>query len=114
MIIKKNARIRKEISPKCIAYEYPTVDKDIDVAIIEINGRYPDEGYVINEVVKELVLVAGGRGKIVIDKEEHKLEADDAVLILPKQKYFFDGRLKLIVSCSPAWYPEQHKNIGKL
>ncbi|MBI5347524.1 MAG: hypothetical protein HZB66_02860 [Candidatus Aenigmarchaeota archaeon] len=63
-------------------------------------------------MVKELVFVVEGNGKITIGKVEHKLEKQGAVLIFPKQKYFFEGKLKLIVSCSPAWYPEQHKNIG--
>ncbi len=114
MIIKKGNRIKRKNSPKCIAYEYPTEDQDIDIAVIEIDGRYPDNGYVTNEAVKELVFVAGGMGKIVIGNEENRLEEGDAVLILPKQKYFFDGKLKLIVSCSPSWYPEQHKHVKEL
>ena len=110
MIIKKENAIRHENSPKCIAYEYFFGDKEIDIAFIEINGRYPDKGCVTNEIVKESVFVVEGKGKIVIDKKEHKLEEKDALLIFPKQKYFFEGKLKLVVSCSPAWYPEQHKN----
>ena len=86
-------------------------DRDINIAFIEIDGRYPDKGYVTNESVKELVFVAEGKGKIVINKEEYKLEEGDAVLIRPKQKYFFDGKLKLVVSCNPAWYQVQHRSV---
>jgi len=109
MIVKKKNRVRHENSPKCIAYEYPMKDKDISAAFVEIKGRYPDEGQVTNEIVKELVFVLGGKGKIVIDNKEHELSEGDSILIIPKQKYFFDGTLELIVSCSPAWYQEQHK-----
>jgi mannose-6-phosphate isomerase-like protein (cupin superfamily) len=111
MIVKKEERLRFENSPGCVAYEYPTKDKDINVAFIEINGRYPDKGYVINEAVKEIVFVLEGPGKIIIGSEEHGLEEGDVVLIPPKQKYFFDGKLKIIASCNPAWYPEQHKQF---
>ena len=111
MIIKKENRIRHENNPKCIAYEYPMGDKDINVAFIEINGRYPDKDYVTNESVKELVFVVEGEGKIVIEKQEHRLEEGDVVLIHPQQRYFFDGNLKIIVTCNPAWYPEQHKEV---
>jgi len=111
MIIKKKNRIRYENSPKCIAYEYPLQDKDINVAFIEIDGRYPDKGWVVNEKVKEIVFVAEGRGKIVIEKSEHTLEDGDSILLLPKQRYFFEGKLKIVVSCHPAWYPKQHKNV---
>ena len=86
-------------------------DTDINIALIEINGRYPDQDIVTNEEVKETVFVVEGKGKIVIDKKECEIEEGDAILILPNQKYFFDGSLKLVISCNPAWYPEQHKNI---
>lgn len=110
MIIKKKDRVRHENSPKCIAYEYPLEDKDINVAFVEIDGRYPDKGFVTNDAVKEIVFVVEGEGRIVIEDEGHELKEGDVVLILPKKKYFFDGKMKLVVPCSPAWYPEQHKN----
>lgn len=110
-IIKKENRIRFENSPKCIAYEYPLEDKDINVAVIEIDGRYPDKGFVVNEKVKELVLVTKGKGKIVIENKELAIDEGDAVLIQPMEKYFFEGKLEIAATCSPAWYPEQHKAI---
>ena len=112
MMIKKKSRIKYENSPKCIAYEYPMADKDINVAVIEIKGRYPDEGQVTNEIVKELIFVIKGKGIITVDDKEYELEEGDSVLIRPKQKYFLNGTLELIISCSPAWYPEQHKHLS--
>jgi mannose-6-phosphate isomerase-like protein (cupin superfamily) len=112
MITKKENRVRHENSLKCIAYEYPMKDKDINVAFIEIDGRYPDNGYVTNESVKEVVFVAKGKGKIVIENKKYDLKEGDVALIQPKEKYFFDGKLELVVSCNPAWYPEQHKSIA--
>ena len=108
MIIKKKDRVRHENSPQCIAYEYPIEDKDINIAFVEIKGRYPDKGLVTNRRVKEMIFVKGGSGKIVIEGTEHLLEEGDAILILPGEAYFFDGNLELVVPCSPAWYPEQH------
>jgi hypothetical protein len=46
MIVKKENRIRHENSPKCTAYEYMMDDKDINIALAEIDGRYPDTGLV--------------------------------------------------------------------
>ena len=111
MMIKKEDRVRHENSAECIAYEYLMGDKDIDVAFIEINGRYPSKGLVTNEVVKELVFVTQGKGRLVINEKEYALKEGCAVLILPKQEYFFEGELKLVVSCNPAWHPEQYKSI---
>jgi mannose-6-phosphate isomerase-like protein (cupin superfamily) len=109
MIIRKVEAAKSENSQSCVAYEYPFGDKEINVAFIEIDGRYPDAGCVTNTVVKELLFVVEGRGKVVIDGDEQPLEAQDAILIKPNQKYFFEGRLKLVSTCAPAWYPEQHR-----
>jgi mannose-6-phosphate isomerase-like protein (cupin superfamily) len=109
MIIKMGERKKSDNGKSCVAYEYPLGDREIDVAFIEVDGRYPSVGCVTNTVVKETVFVIEGRGKVVIDDIEHLLGDHDAILILPKQKYFFDGKFKLVVSCSPAWYAAQHR-----
>lgn len=111
MIIKKADRVKHQNSQKCTAFEYPLKDKDINVAFIEIKGRYPDNGFVTNEKVKELIFVVEGKGRININNDDYDLGKEDAALILPNEKYYFEGNLKLIVSCAPAWYPEQHKII---
>ena len=110
ILVKKADRVRHENSPACIAYEYLLGDNDIDVAIIEINGRYPEHGLAANEAVKELCLVVSGAGKIVIEGKETGLGEGDAVIILSKEKYFFDGNLKLAVSCTPPWHPGQYRH----
>ena len=111
MIIKKQDRKRINNSPKCTVYEYPFDEKDINVAYVEINGRYPDQGFALNKIVKGMVFVTSGSGTIVIDNEEYQLEEGDMVLIKSNQKYFFEGKLKLVMSCTPAWSPYQYENV---
>jgi mannose-6-phosphate isomerase-like protein (cupin superfamily) len=113
MIMKKKDRIRHKNSETCIAYEYPLGDEDINIAYIEIGGRYPESGCAVNEKVKEMVFVVNGNGSITIEKEKHAMEEGGVVLIHPKQKYFFNGKLKLVMPCTPAWFPEQHKMVDK-
>lgn len=113
MLVKKEESVRFENSPACIAFEYPLQDKDINIALIEINGRYPKTGRVSNQEVKEIVFVVGGEGKIVIEKKEYGLKEKSAVLIQPKKRYFFQGKLELLVACNPAWTEKQHKMIQK-
>jgi mannose-6-phosphate isomerase-like protein (cupin superfamily) len=109
MIIKKEVRIRLENSKSCVAYEYPSDDKDMNTAFMDINGRYPDDGLVTNKVAREMIFVTEGEGRILIDGEEQRLGEGDVVLIQPNQRYFFEGRLKFVSTCAPAWYPEQHE-----
>lgn len=112
MLIKKKDAKCFANSSKCTAYEYDFKDKDLNVALIEINGRYPETGRVVNEVCKEIVFVLEGAGSVIIEGKEFKLEEGDQVLIKPKHKYFFDGSLKILTPCVPAWFPEQHKEVS--
>jgi len=111
VIHKKNA-IKIKHSKKWIAYEYDHHDKDINIACIEIKGRHPDSGFVMNEKVKEIIFVTKGTGKIVIEKTAHPLTEGSAVLVLPKQKYYVEGNLTLVIPCTPAWTMQQHKQMN--
>jgi len=95
-------------SDTCIVNEYPMDDKDINCAVIVIKGRYPNAGYVSNQICKEMVYIQEGSGNIVFEKESVQLKAGDILLLEPGEKYYWDGGMKMIVSCNPAWFPEQH------
>jgi mannose-6-phosphate isomerase-like protein (cupin superfamily) len=110
-LIKKSERVKHVNSPACIAYAYEHKDKDINIAFIEIKGRYPDKGRVVNKVCKEIVFVVKGKGKIEVNGKELLISEGDSVLIQPNQKYFFEGKLEIIAACSPTWYPEQHLEV---
>jgi mannose-6-phosphate isomerase-like protein (cupin superfamily) len=62
--------------------------------------------------VKELVFVKSGRGRLVVEGKEETLGSQDSALILPNQRYYWEGKLKLVTVCTPAWYPEQHRREG--
>jgi mannose-6-phosphate isomerase-like protein (cupin superfamily) len=96
-------------SENCIAYEYDTVEKSINMALVIINGRYPDKGRVFNRVSKELVHVIKGEGRLIVDDKRIILESGDQVLIESGEKYHFNGKLELLVSCTPAWSSDQHE-----
>lgn len=111
-VVTKRQTQEHKNSDACVALEYPLGDDDINGAVIKLNGRYPDAGYVMNEVCKELVYIIKGSGKLVTNHEEQKLEPDDLVLLIPGEKYFFEGNLEMFMPCSPAWYPEQHTEVN--
>ncbi len=108
-IIHKNQVKRFQNSDVCLAIEYPLGDKDINGAVIELKGRYPDKGRVVNLKCKELSYIIEGSGKVVVEGKETELKEGDLVLIEPGEKYFWEGNLVMFVPCVPAWYPEQHK-----
>ena len=110
-IVRQNQARKHKNSPACLAIEYPLGDKDLNGAIIKLNGRYPDRGRVVNLKCKELAYIIKGSGKIVVEKKEEKISTGDLILIEPGEKYFWEGELEMFVHCTPAWYPEQHKEV---
>ena len=110
-IIHKNQTEVFKNSDVCTAIEYPLNDKDINGAVIKLNGRYPDSGRVVNLECKELAYIIKGFGKVIIESKEIKFKEEDLILINSGEKYFFEGNFIMFAPCVPAWYPEQHKNV---
>ncbi len=99
-------------SDKCKGIEYPLDDKDINFSIATINGRYPDNGYCVNEECKELIYVIDGNGSL--NKKDDKIEFNkgDVVLIDKGEIFYWDAQCTIAMPCTPAWYPEQHKLLN--
>lgn len=98
-------------SPACLAIEYPLKDKKINGALIRLNGRYPNQGRVVNLKCKEMAYIIKGSGRLVVEGKEVKLTTGDLVLIDPGEKYFWEGSLEMFVPCTPAWHPSQHQEV---
>jgi mannose-6-phosphate isomerase-like protein (cupin superfamily) len=110
-IIKKEERQKIQNSKDCSIFEYRFDDKDIELSCAEIRGRYPQEGFAMNEKIKEIFYINKGKGKINIEGNDFDIKEGDVILVQPKQKYFWLGNLDIILSCTPKFTLEQHKNI---
>lgn len=109
-VIKKSETNRFENSDKCAAFEYPLENPDINLAVVEVSGRYPDKGYVANEECTEIAYVLTGKGIVTFrDGESVELEVGDVILLEKGEQYYWGGNCSLCIPCTPAWYPEQHK-----
>ena len=69
-VIKYNNALKGKNSDKCKTLEYSFMDKDIDLGIAIISGRYPDDGYGVNLISKELIYVIEGSGTINFENEK--------------------------------------------
>jgi len=98
-----------ENTPSCIVYEYGG-DTSLSGAIAEIHGRYPEDGWAVNDEVKEMVFVLEGTGRVVTKSSEVQLKKDDMALIDKGEAYFFEGNaLRIFMPTTPAWTPDQHR-----
>ena len=95
----------------CEVLEYPLDDKDINISTAVLSGRYPEKGYCVNEQCKELIYVVSGSGTLNKKDEVIEFKKGDAVLIDKGEMYYWDANCEIVMPCTPAWYPEQHKMI---
>jgi mannose-6-phosphate isomerase-like protein (cupin superfamily) len=94
--------------------EYSLGDPDIDIAIATINGKYPKQGFVVNEDCKELLYVISGHGKFATKEQAVELNPGDQALIEKGEIFKYDDCIDLVVvaACTPAWTPAQHKEVA--
>ena len=89
-------------------------DATINDAAIVLTGRYPASGYTMNTVSTALISVEEGEGNITIKNiPSTALFPGDRLLIKPGEPYYFTvlGRLAIRYIATPAWTPEQARNI---
>lgn len=92
-------------------YEYHIKDKDINYCIVDIDGRFPRENFAVNHKCKEMAHILSGSGILVVDGITYNLKQDDVVLIDVEEKYYWEGKMRIGIPCTPAWYPEQHEDV---
>ena len=110
-VTKKQSKEFKN-SETCIAVEYPLNDKDINIAVVKLKSdRYPSTGWAVNEKCKEISYITKGRVELVTESESVELQEGDVVLIDINEKYYWLGDCEMVMPCTPAWYPEQHKIV---
>ena len=108
-IIKNENAIKGANSDKCKTLEYSFGDKDIDLGVAVITGRYPESGYCKNLVSKELIYVLEGSRTLCFENESIKFSVGDSILIDNDEKYYWDTTYcKVSMICTPAWSEEQH------
>lgn len=93
-------------------YEYKLPGKNICIGVSEINGRYPETGFDVDEKIEGCWYVEKGKGVIWIAGKEYEVGEGDAISVPINEKFYIVGEnLRLIVASSPIWYPEQHKHV---
>jgi len=110
VIKKKDSHIIK-IGDYFVSHEYPTKDRDINIARTEVKGRFPEKGLMRNTKVKEIVYVEKGSGKFVSNGKEHFIEESDVIFYNKNEKVYWEGNLTLINACAPAWKADQHEML---
>ena len=113
-IIRKDEGIKGENSKSCKTIEYSFKNKDMDLGIATITGRYPEKNeYCVNTECTELIYLLEGNGKLQFGNEEVDFFMGDTILISPNEKYaWITDYCKVSMVCTPAWNNDQHKIVN--
>ncbi|MCL2037932.1 cupin domain-containing protein [Candidatus Saccharibacteria bacterium] len=111
-LVKLNDTEKFVNSENCFGRNYPLDESTMNLAVIKITGRYPDDNFVVNEVSKEMCYILSGEGKVVKKGGEIlEFEAGDMVFLDKNESYYFNGQCEMAVICAPKWAEEQHKEV---
>lgn len=80
-MIKSIDAVKSSNNDKCKTIEYSFGDKDIDLGLAIITGRYPEKWFCVNLISKELIYVIEGSGK---------LNFEDRSVWFFKRRFYFD------------------------
>lgn len=111
-IIKNSHAIKGSNSDNCKTLEYSFNDNDIDLGVATITERYPEVGFCVNTISKELIYVLDGNGKLFFENDYVNFEKGDSILINSNEKYYWESKYCIVsMSCTPAWNKNQHKIV---
>lgn len=109
--VKYDSAMKYDVSSNCSVYEYAMKNEKMTIGVAEITNRYPDQGFVVNNECSEMGYILKGSGKLVTETETVNLSERDVVFIPPGEKYYWEGKMTVILPTTPPWQPQQHEII---
>ncbi|MEK9143887.1 MAG: hypothetical protein AAB481_04670 [Patescibacteria group bacterium] len=109
-IIPSSQTNKIQATPTTTIWEFEMEEKAISGAIAQINGRYPEKGFVVNKVSKELVFVISGNGYIITPNQKRPIRVGGLVFLDKGETYAWEakGALTLFMATTPKFDPKQH------
>ncbi len=106
-IVKQQEIVVHDAHGNSKVYEYYMQDKKIDLCVVNVNGRVPEKGQLVNSEYTCVCYVLDGEGEFC----GQAISKGDAFNILSAEKYWFDGNFSMVMSGTPAFDPGQNKIV---
>lgn len=113
LIVKKSQANIVKASKSTTILEYLMHDKHLSGAISRINGLYPEKGFAVNEICRELAYVISGAGELVTKDKKVLFSTGDVLFIDCSEQFCWKGNFKIFMVTSPKFTQEQHKIIAQ-
>lgn len=109
-IWKKGTGFKFRNSDDCHGEAFAEESALLDLAIIEVTGRYPDKGYLYNDEAHEMAYVSRGQGYFKQKGDEWQLlNVGDVVYFAPGERVAWRSEsMTIVVPCSPQFNPAKH------
>lgn len=112
MTIIQSSKTKKiQASPTTTIWEFMMKEKAISGAIAEIKDRYPEKGFAVNKVSKELAFVISGNGYVITSEIKQPINVGDLIFLDKGESFAWEakGALTLFMANTPKFDPEQHQ-----
>lgn len=86
-------------------------NKEMTVAVVEMDGVYPEKGFSINTRCTETIYMISGSFVLNANGQEHHLNPGDMFMILPNTKYSIAGTGTAMDVITPAWDKSQNSIV---
>ncbi|MDD5566693.1 MAG: hypothetical protein PHH01_00705 [Patescibacteria group bacterium] len=106
-ITKKNAF--RNIKHGIKLWVYPTGRKEAGVAYIEVEKGHSQE--FIDKKSTFIYYILEGRGTFYLNGKPISVKKTDLLVIQPKTKIYYLGKMKLILTTVPAWRAENEVHV---
>lgn len=112
-IIQSSQTNKIQASATTTIWEFVMEEKTISGAITQIDGRYPEQGFAVNEICKEIAFVVSGSGHIVTADQTCPINIGDLIFLDKGESFAWEanGSLTLFLATTPKFDPKQHKNV---
>ena len=97
-ICKAKNNIQRKNGAHCTITECPIDSNELNIALAETNGRYPETGYTVNRKVSGLVHIQSRTGSLTVGGETISFAAGDSLLIEPNEAFFWNGNFSAIIA----------------
>lgn len=106
--ISRSQSIKIVPTKSTIIYEYPGNSQAGSMAIAEIKGRYPNQGFVLNKECSEFAYILEGNGYLLTYNKKIVCKPGDLLIISSKEPFAWQGNLKILIFCTPPYDNAKH------
>ena len=112
MLIKKEQAEKKINWDSCVVWEYPFPSKDLWIAVVKMDGRYPESGKIVNTECDMIYYVISWTWTVHHETGDFDIGKWDSFFFEKNKWYWLDSKnLEILLPTAPTRYFEQYKNI---